>query len=80
MANTWEKYGNNKELYFILFILAPKSLQMVTAALILKDIAPWKKIYDELRQHIKKQRHYIANKVCLVKAMIFPVVMYGYES
>ena len=80
MANTWGKYGNNKELYFILFILAPKSLQMVTAALILKDIAPWKKIYDEPRQHIKKQRHYFANKVCLVKAMIFPCVMYGYES
>ena len=62
MANTWGKYGNNKELYFILFILAPKSLQMVTAALILKDIAPWKKIYDEPRQHIKKQRHYFAYK------------------
>ena len=26
-------------------------------------IAPWKKSYDQYRQHIKKQRHYIANKV-----------------
>ena len=25
----------------------------------------------------KKQRHYFANKVCLAKAMVFPVVMYG---
>ena len=32
------------------------------------------------RQHIKKQRHYFANKVRLVKAMVFPVVMYGCES
>ena len=32
------------------------------------------------RQHIKKQRHYFGNKVCLVKAMVFPVVMYGCES
>ena len=32
------------------------------------------------RQHIKKQRHYFAKKVCLVKAMLFPVVMYGCES
>ena len=32
------------------------------------------------RQHIKKQRHYFTNKVRLVKAMIFPVVMYGCES
>jgi len=28
----------------------------------------------------KKQRHYFANKVCLVKAMVFPVVIYGCES
>ena len=28
----------------------------------LKDIAPWKKSYDQLRQHIKKQRHYFADK------------------
>ena len=32
------------------------------------------------RQHIKKQRHYFANKGRLVKAMVFPVVMYGCES
>ena len=29
---------------------------------------------------IKKQRHYFATKVCLVKALVFPVVMYGCES
>ena len=44
-----------------LFFRAPKSLQMVTAAMKLKDI-PWKKSYDQPRQHIKKQRHYFANK------------------
>ena len=42
--------------------------------------APWKKSYDHPRQHIKKQRHYFVNKVHLVKAMVFPVVMYGCES
>ena len=40
----------------------PESLQMVTAALKLKDAAPWKKSYDQARQHIKKQRHYFTNK------------------
>ena len=40
-------------------------------------ITPWKESYDQTRWHIKKQRHYFANKVCLVKAMVFPVVMYG---
>ena len=29
----------------------------------IKMLAPWKKSYDKLRQHIKKQRHYFANKV-----------------
>ena len=43
-------------------------------------LAPRKKSYDQPRQHIKKQRHYFANKVHLVKAMDFPVVMYGCES
>ena len=39
-------------------------------------LTPW----DQLRQHIKKQRHYFVTKVHLVKAMVFPVVMYGCES
>ena len=38
------------------------------------------KSYDKHRQHIKKQRHYFADKVHLVKAMVFAVVMYGCES
>ena len=43
-------------------------------------LTPWKGSYDQSRQHIKKQRHYLPTKVHLVKAMIFPVVMYGFES
>ena len=43
-------------------------------------LVPWKKSYNKPRQHIQKQKHYFANKVCLVKVMVFPVVMYGYES
>ena len=42
--------------------------------------APWKESYDQPRQYIKKQRHYFVNKDPLVKAMVFPVVMYGCES
>ena len=42
--------------------------------------ALWKNSYDEPRQHIEKQRHYFAYEVQLVKAMVFPVVMYGCES
>ena len=43
-------------------------------------LSPWEKCYDQPRQHIKKQRCYFANKSSSVKAMIFPVVMYGCES
>ena len=45
-------------------------------------LAPWKKSYDQPRQHIKKQKHYFANKgpsrsrLC----MAFPIVMNGCES
>ena len=50
MANRWGNNGNSKRLYFG---GAPKSLQMVTAAMKLKDtFIPWKKSYDQPRQHI----------------------------
>ena len=35
---------------------------MVTAAMKLKTLAPWKKIYDKPGEHIKKQRDYFADK------------------
>ena len=38
-------------------------------------LVPWKKNYDQPKQHIKKQKHYFANRVHLVKVMVFPVVM-----
>ena len=43
-------------------------------------LTPWKENYDQPRQHIKKQRYHFVTKVSLVKAMVFPLVMYGCES
>ena len=43
-------------------------------------LAPWKKSYDQPRQHIKSRDITLPTKVRLVKAMVFPVVMYGCES
>ena len=43
----------------------------------LKDAYSLKESYDKPIQCIKKQRHHFADKVHLVKAMVFPVVMYG---
>ena len=53
---------------------------MVTAAMKLKDTA-WKKSYDQPTQHIKKQRHYFANKDPSCQSYDFSSkVMYGCES
>ena len=43
-------------------------------------LALWKKSNEQSRQHIKKQRHYFANKGLSSQAMVFPVVTYGCES
>ena len=43
-------------------LAAAKSLQMVTAAMKLKDVCSLEEIYEQPSQHIKKQRHYFANK------------------
>ena len=62
-----------------LFFWAPKSLQMVIAAMKLKYTCS---LEGKLWQHsIWKSRHItLPTKVHLVKAMVFPMVMYGYES
>ena len=62
------------------FSWAPKSLQMVTAAMKLKDTCSLGKSYDKPRQHIKSRDITLLTRMSLVKAMIFPVVMYGWES
>ena len=43
-------------------------------------LAPWKKSYDQIRQHIKKQTHCFVDKELYSQAMAFPVVIYGCES
>ena len=43
-------------------------------------LAPWKKSYDQPRQHIKSRDITLPKNVHLVKAMVFPVVIYGCES
>ena len=43
-------------------------------------LAPWKKSYDQPRQHIKSRDITLPTKVHLIKAVVFSVVMYGCES
>ena len=64
-----------------LFFWAPKSLQMVIAAMKLKDAYfLGKKVMTNLDSILKSRDITLPTKVHLVKAMVFPVVVYGCES
>ena len=54
-------------------------MKTVTAVMKLKDACPWKKSYDKL-SILKSRDITLPTKVHVVKAMVFPVVMYGCES
>ena len=59
MANRWGNNGKSERFYYLglqnhcRLWLQPWNQKM---------LAPWKKNYDQPRQHVKKQRHYFANK------------------
>ena len=55
-------------------------LQMVTAAMKLKWFTPWKKSMTNIDSILKSRDIILPTKVCLVKALAFPVVMYECES
>ena len=59
---SWQIDGETMETVRDFILGAPKSLQMVTAAMKFKDACSWKESYDQPRQHNKKQRHYFPNK------------------
>ena len=78
MANRWGNSGNSVRLYFG---GAPKSLQMVTSAMKLKrHFLLGRKVMTNLDSILKSRDITLPTKVRLVKAMVFPVVMYGCES
>ena len=74
MGKQWKQWET-------LFSWAPNSLWTVTAGSheIKKTLAPWKRSYDQPRQHIKKQ-NYSADKGAYSQSYVFPVVMCRCES
>ena len=76
MANRRGNSGNSE----ILFSWAPKSLQMVTIAMKLRHLLLGRKAMTNLDSILKSRDIILPTKVHLVKAMVFPVVMYGCES
>ena len=62
------------------FFWAPKSLQMVIAAMILRCLLLGRKVITNLDSIVKSRDITLSTKVRLIKAMVFPAVMYGCES
>ena len=77
---SWQIDGETVKQWLSLFFGAPKSLQMVTAAMKLRGLLLGRKVMTNLDNILKSRDITLPTKVHLVKAMVFPVVMYGYES
>ena len=77
MVNRWGNNGNSERLYFLGL---QNHCRWWFQPWNYKTFTPWKKSYDQPRQHIKKQWHYFANKGPSSQTMVFPVVMYRCES
>jgi len=76
MAIRWGNNGNRERL----ILGAPKSLWMVTAAMKLRRLLLGRKAMTNLDRILKSRDITLPTKVCLVKAMVLPVVMYWCES
>ena len=77
VANRWGNNGSSETL----FSCTPKSLQKVTVAMKLKDTCSLEeKLWSTSTACLKSRDITLPTKVHLVKAVVFPVVMYGCES
>ena len=77
---SWQIDGETVETVSDFISWAPKSLQMVTAAMKLRHLPLGKKVMTNLDSIFKSRGITLPTKVHLVKAMVFPVVVYGCES
>ena len=76
--SSWQIDGETMETVTDFILGAPKSLQMVTAAM--KLLLLGRKAMTNLDSILKSRVITLLTKVHLVRAMVFPVVMYGCES
>ena len=78
---SWKIHGETMETVTDFFSWPPESLQIVTAAMKLKrHLLLGRKSMTNLDSILKSRDITFPKKVCLVYAMVFPVVMYGCES
>ena len=78
---SWQTDGETMETVRDFILEGSKSLQMVTAAMKLKDsLLRGRKVMTNLDTILKSRDITLPTKIRLVKAMVFPLVMYGCES
>ena len=79
MSNIWGKNGNSERLFGV----APKSLQLLKLNCSHENkrrLLLGRKAMTNLDSLLKSRDITLSTKVPLVKAMVFPVVLYGYKS
>ena len=79
-TTTWQIDGETMETVTDFILGAPKSLKIMTVAMKLRHLLLGKKAMTNLDSIIKTRDITLPTKVCLDKAMVFPVVIYGCES
>ena len=77
---SWQINGETVKTVSDFIFWASKSLKMVTAAMKLRYLLLGRKVMTNLENISKSKDITLSTKVCLLKAMVFPVVMYGCES
>ena len=77
MPNRWGNSGNSDRLYFLGSKITADSDYSHE---IKRHLLLGRKVMTNLDSIVKSRDITLLTKVCLVKAMVFPVVMYGYES
>ena len=76
---SWQIDGETMEIVTDFIFLGSKVTAVVTAAMKLEEVLLRKKVMTNLNSTLKSRDIILSTKVHLVKAMVFPVVMYGCE-
>ena len=77
---SWQIDGEAVETVADLFFWGPESLQMVNAAMKCRCLLLGREVMTNLGSMLKSRDITLPTKVCLIKAMVFPVIMYGCDS
>ena len=76
---SWQIDDETMETVRDLFSWSLKSLQMVTVAMKLRHLVLGRKDMTNLDSVLKSRDITLQTKVCIVKAMVFPVIIYRFE-